>query len=505
MQEDSLGKRYLYKLNTNLAGLFFNLVMQMIIPRGLGVKAYGDFNFLTNFFQQIIAFLDTGTSTCFYTQLSKRQQDNRLIGFYIYFSLLVCAIMLLFIPIAQVLGLDQELWAGQSRVYVFMAAVFAGVYWLAQVAAKINDALGVTVEAERGKLLQKVIIFLVLLAIYFAGRLSLFSYFIFTYFSYILLLLLLVVIVHKKRACFAGAFILDRGKIVSESKVFFSYSHPLIIYAVFGLFTGVFDRWTLQTYSGSIQQGYYSLSYQIGFACFLFTSAMTPLIMREFSIAHDNKDIAYMKHLFRRYIPLLYMIAAYFCCFVAVNARDIIMIFGGKEYLGAMATVTVMAFYPIHQTYGQLSGSVFFAVGNTSRYRDIGVFFGVLGIPVVWLLLAPSSMYGLGLGSFGLAVKMVLLQFFAVNVQAFFNARLLGLNYYKLFLHQLLVVFIFCLIAILVKIVAVFCFHFILCFLIKGFLYTMVIAVLIYCFPIFAGLDRGQLAAYFKVRRGKMI
>lgn len=99
--EASLKKRYFFKLLTNFLGLIINLFTQMIIPRGLGPKAYGDFNFLTHFFNQIIGFLDMGTSTAFYNKLSQRPKESGLVVFYIYFSLLASLITLLFVSICH--------------------------------------------------------------------------------------------------------------------------------------------------------------------------------------------------------------------------------------------------------------------------------------------------------------------------------------------------------------------------------------------------------------------
>jgi hypothetical protein len=45
---------------------------------------------------------------------------------------------------------------------------------------------------------------------------------------------------------------------------------------------------------------------------------MTPLTIREFSVAFSHQDIGEMTRLFRRYIPLFYGIAAFFCCFACL-------------------------------------------------------------------------------------------------------------------------------------------------------------------------------------------
>jgi hypothetical protein len=79
----------------------------------------------------------------------------------------------------------------------------------------------------------------------------------------------------------------------------------------------------------------------------------------------------------------------------------------------------VMALFPMFQTYGQLSGSVFYATGQTALYSNIGVFFLILGLPVTYFLIAPHAALGLDTGASGLSLKMVFVQGFGVNVMLY--------------------------------------------------------------------------------------
>lgn len=272
-----------------------------------------------------------------------------------------------------------------------------------------------------------------------------------------------------------------------------------------GLITGILDRWLLQVFSGSVQQGFFGLSYQIGALCFLFTSAMTPLLMREFSIAFGNKDLTQMSVLFRRYIPLLYSIAAYFSCFIALQADKVIYIFGGNKYKGAIMAVTIMAFYPIHQTYGQLSGSVFYATGQTALYRNIGVIFMLIGLPVTYFLIAPPEKMGLNAGATGLAIKMVFIQFIAVNVQLYYNAKLLKLSFWKYLGHQILSVGCLLVIATIVtlgvdKVLGI-SERIISSFLLAGVFYTLMVICLVYSLPVIFGLKRQDVKSLIEMFR----
>lgn len=134
----------------------------------------------------------------------------------------------------------------------------------------------------------------------------------------------------------------------SEGKLYFKdlfqYVNPLIIYTVVELITGLLGRWLLQKFGGSVQQGFYTLSYQIGAIIILFTTSLTPFLMREFSITFGKKDIESMSSMFRRLIPLMYGITAFLSCFVAVYSYEITNIIGEGKYKGAEIVVTIMDF-----------------------------------------------------------------------------------------------------------------------------------------------------------------
>ena len=64
---------------------------------------------------------------------------------------------------------------------------------------------------------------------------------------------------------------------------------------------------------------------------------MTPLLMREFAIAFDKRDLNLMAALFRRYIPMFYAIAAYLSCFILVQADKVVYFVGGRNLVGRLS------------------------------------------------------------------------------------------------------------------------------------------------------------------------
>lgn len=496
MAEDSLQKRYSYKLSTNLVALVCNTLIFSIIPRGLGLKAYGKFNFLTNFFTQAVGFFDAGTSLGFYTKLSKRPRESALVCFYVYFMALVAIVTTTFVLVARWTGSYSVVWPDQDLKYIYMAAGWGMLTWVVGVLNMMADAYGLTVSAETARIVQRVIGLMLILLLFALKRLYLRELFLYHYLILILLVGAFIWIMNGKGDSKSKNWrMLSWPQIRLYSKEFYRYSHPLFVYSTLAILAEILDRWLLQVFGGDIQQGLYSLSYRIGAICLLFTSAMTPLLMREFAISFGEGDLQEMARLFRRYVPMLYAIAAFFSCFVALQAKTVISIVGGHQFSGAFSAVTIMAFYPIHQTYGQLSASVYYAAGQTALYRNIGIVFSLIGVLLTYFLIAPKEIMGLGAGATGLAIKMVLVNIVAVNVRVYFNTRLLNLNYWRYLGHQILSLGVIMSVAVLAKQIVklIFSEHIIVSFLVSGLVYSILVGFVVIAFPILFGLSKNDI------------
>jgi O-antigen/teichoic acid export membrane protein len=507
MTEDSLRKRYFYKLSTNFINLGLNVVIQAIVPRALGPILYGSYSFLTTFFQQILGFFDLWTTPGFYIKLSQRPRESGLVTFsLLLFSISSAIVIIAVFIISPDSALYKQIWPDQDFFYINLAAIWGILTWLLQLLNAMSDAYGLTVKSEKMRIAQKILGLIIILTLFILHKLDLKNYFYYNYITMIFLVVSFVWIIKHNGYVFIN-YKLTLKSVKAYFHEFYIYSSPLFLSGIMGLLFGIIDRWLLQYYAGSIQQGYYGLSYQVGMVCFLFTSAMTPLIMREFSIAFNQKNINQISILFRKYVPLLYSIAAYISCFLSIQANKIIHIMGGEQYKGAYLAVAIMCIYPIHQTYGQLSGSVFMATGQTRLYSKIGIIFLIIGLPLTYFLIASRSNMGLNAGAMGLSLKMVFIQIIVVNVLLYFNAKYLKLNFWKYLSHQFISIFLFMLISFLAMILIDRGFGIkneIIGFFLSGALYSLIVGALLYFYPRIFGLTRENIDYFINQIRAKV-
>ena len=436
----TLARRYAYKLLANVASVPVYLVMEAILPRALGPQMYGNYSFATNLFQQLSGFLDMGTSTCFYNALSRRQGEGGLIAFYMRAGVLVLCVSLLAAALMLLPPVGDLLLPGVPGWLAPLAAVWAFLTWWGRVLRSTNDALGETVPSELVRTALSLVAVLALVTLFWCGALNVHSLFAQQYAmlgSTALGYWLVTRAAWRRRFGCPVPLSLEPHARRAYTREFFDYSHPLFVQALLSFAMLSAERWLLQWFDGSAEQGFFALSQKVSMACFLFVSAMTPLVMRELSIAWGRKDAAGMGRLLNRFAPLLYVVAAYFSCFTLAEGAALVRIFGGEEFAAAIVPVQIMALYPLHQAYGQLTGAVFHATGRTRILRNMAAAECVYGLAAAWTLLAPPHLFGLHLGATGLACKTVFVQMLTVNLYLWLASRFVPLRFWRNLLHQI--------------------------------------------------------------------
>ena len=482
------------KLLANLATVPVYLVMEAILPRALGPSVYGNFNFAISVFTQFTTFLDMGTSTCFYNALSRRQDEHGLVAFYLRVTGLVLLVTLAAGCLLLVPRLGSMILPDVPGWYAPLAALYGFLMWASRVARSMNDALGLTVAGEAVRSVMNLTGAVLLLMLFWLGFIHAGTLFALHYFMLGGMVLGCLAIM---RRCWPGAHLsLPPGALRAYRLEFTAYSAPLFVQALLTAAGLAAERWLLQWFEGSVQQGYFALSQRVSMACFMFVSAMTPLLMRELAIAWGRDDRAHMGRLVARFAPMLFAVAAWFSSFTFMEASALVRFFGGAQFAAALLPVQIMALYPAHQVYGQLASSVFHATGKTVTLRNMALAETLAGFALVWFLLAPPELYGLQLGATGLALKTVILQFVSVNVLLWLAARLIPLGFWRNLALQGLILGSFLMLAWLCRLTSsqiidpdsfgglIF----------TGCAYTFLSALLVIACPLLAGSSRAEFA-----------
>ena len=491
---DSLNKRYFSKLTSNIIKFLLGFVTIGIIPRALGPISYGSFNFLTDFFLKTVKFLKFGVPAAYFTKLSSNQSDRKIIKFYIYFISILVFLIFSFSTIAIFLEYNNKIWPQQKSVFVLFATLFAVLHFLSEFFRSTNDAFGYTYENEKRFVIQAILTTSLILILNAFNVINLYSIFFVHYFAFFFVIISGWKILNKNNINLFKNLSLQTDRIKKYIKEFYLFSHPLFINGLVVYIVAIFDRWLLQFYYGSYEQGYYSLGLRISSVIFLFTSAMPNLFVREMSLANKDKNTNKMRKLFLNYVPLFFCIVSFFAVFISYNSSIIVSIIGGDEYQNASMVVSIMVFYSVHQTYGQLNGAIFLGTEKTNVIRNIGVITGLLGM-ILSLYLITS--FGFGMAALGLSIKMVVVQFIAVNIYLWKIMKILNLKFVKFFTHQFFIIGLFYLFAFISSnLISLIIKNIYISFLFQGLLYTILSLFFIYLFPIIIFMKKDDIKKF---------
>ncbi|MDC0065527.1 hypothetical protein OAK15_03605 [Verrucomicrobia bacterium] len=182
---------------------------------------------------------------------------------------------------------------------------------------------------------------------------------------------------------------------------------------------------------GAVEQAYYAVAAQFSMISLIVTISVLRIYWKEVAEANEQGKMERVQHLYERVRRILFMIAAIISGFFIPWTKEIIALTLGEAYVDGALVMSLMFVYPIYQSVGQINGIMFYALEMTRPYVVITTVSMVISTITIYFLLAPvdAVLPGLGLGSIGLALKMVVISFFTVNFMMWWLAREKKWNY----------------------------------------------------------------------------
>lgn len=416
--------RFLFTIGTNFLRSLMSFTTGVLLARLLGPASYGNMAFLLGSFMGILSLLNMGSSSAFFTFMSQRTRSKRFVWSFfcwIAFQLLATLIVVgLLFPDEWV----ENIWLGQELSLVllsFVAIFMQGTVW--SVIQQAGESQKRTYWVQSIALAVTFIHLVAIVLLWLLGSLGLFAIFLAILIEYTLA----AIIVHRKYK-YSPDQLANETDNTEENilKKYLNYCLPLIPYSWITFAYIFIDRWLLQYYNGSVEQAYYAIAAQFAAIALIFTTSIMQIFWKEISeaIAQGNDDR--VRQLYKKVSRLLFFISAVIAGYLMPISDVIIRNILGENYLGGALTLAIMFIYPIYQSMGQVGGTMLYASEKVSIQSIIGISFMIGSMIVTYWVLAPSDAFvpGLGLGSEGLALKMVTMQFIQVNFTAYIISRI---------------------------------------------------------------------------------
>ncbi len=428
----SVRVRFLFSIVSNALRAIIGFATGLLIARALNPAGYGDLMFLLGSFVAIRTLLDMGSSSAFFTFLSQRARGIKFYWIYISWLAVQFLVTLIFLWFIIPSGLFQKVWLGHNREIVLLA--FAASFMQQQVwqtVGQIGEAMRKTVKVQLLNLGVALFYFIIIVILASNEQLSIqkilyvlvCQYMVATLYSYYLL-----------RESLSDSVV--DASVAGVFRDYWKYCKPLLVLSFVSFTYDFTDKWMLQKFGGATQQGYFQVASQFAAVSLLATTSILNVFWKEIASAWESQDRTRVAMLYRKVSRGLVMMGAMISGLLLPWSEQIVRIFLGAEYLNAWPVLAVMLLYPIHQSMGQIGGTMFLASGQTRKYMFVSIGVMLLSIPFTYFVLSSSThdgLSGLEFGALGMACKMVILGIISVNVQAWIIAGFCGWKFDWLF------------------------------------------------------------------------
>ena len=513
MTSASVKTRFLVSVGANAGRAGISFLAGVLIARGLSPVGYGDLFFLLGSFTAIRALMDMGTSSAFYTFIAQRARERAFyLVYFIWLALQFLVTVLVVLVILPDTMIDR-IWLGHSQdviLLAFFASFVQQQVWTTII--QICEAVRKTVMVQLTGLVVVVIHLGIVLFLMEVDWLSIHSVLITLLGEYLIAAMVIWWLLHHQAGHSTAALDGKKFYLKDTFSEYWVFCRPLLIIAIVSFFYEFLDRWLLQRFGGSEQQGFYQISAQFAAVSLLATASILSIFWKEIAEAHEQGDHIRVERLYHKVSRALLMLGAVISCFLIPWSEQLALLLLGDAYADAWPVLAVMFLYPIHQSMGQINGTMFMACKRTKSYMNITLLGMLISIPVSYFMLVSSDEWlipGLALGALGLAIKMVGLNVFLVNVQGWMLARyhgwkyqwkyqvvgvlsLFGLGYLVKMFTVLMVVDIF--LADVDKLTIVFM------MIAAGFLYLVVVLIFVWFCPRLFGAEREEIQLFLGKR-----
>ena len=374
----SFTKDLSYKLSTQAISFTVSIVTMGIVARTLGPFSYGIYNFITDFFQKFQKLILAGSMTGYYVKLSKNN-DNAFAGSYHLYLFFLIPISLFLVLLAFYLNISGFIWPDKNLKYILYGCTIVLLSVQNKGLSSTYDGANETRYFERLLSLSYLINGVSIFALFYFNYLNLDSYFIFNIMLQLSLGLLGIVLALKKKIIILATD--SSKKIYSHLKEIFTFSRPLVFYAIFIFFVGIADRWLIEFFYGSYEQGIFSIAFKLSSLILLLAAPFEKLLLRESSsIAKDKTSL---KVFVETCLPLILFVGIAIASFLSINGDKILILIGGEAYSDAFICLYMLSF-----AFGLNFATHFMANINLAQEKTLTHVF--IGVPIYIISLALS-------------------------------------------------------------------------------------------------------------------
>jgi O-antigen/teichoic acid export membrane protein len=470
-----------------------------LVAKWLDVYDYGRMVFLLGSFTAMWGLVEMGTTNAFFTLISQKTRSKSFIKIFllwIFSQFSGCFLLLYFIMPVQWM---DNIWHGEEATLIYLAMVCSflqGTVW--SVASKLADASRKTLYLQCFNVGVVFCHLVVLMNIWYFGLISIHIIFVAIIFEWALASYFVCRLYDSSKVVVSDSEEIERADTIKS--VFCELlliCVPFIPYALFSFAKEFGDRWILQNWGGGVQQGYFGVGERYAGIVLIGASSIIRVFWKEIAEADYQGDVKKVIRLYNICSRSLFVFCSIVACVIVPLIPELVRLTLGDSYSLGVNAICVMLVYPIFQSLIQLQATFFYAILEIKTYVTISCFSFILGVPVSLYLISDQNFLFdcLGLGAFGLSIKLVLVGYITTNIFAWYASRLRKVKFD--FFFRLLVLSVFCFFGFVLN--NLFMIYFsspgmiVIKFISGMLMFVILLVTVIIRFPFLMGLDRSHL------------
>jgi len=492
---NEVAKRSVVSLVATATKALLSFVTVILVAKGLQPELFGIFSFLMTGFAALTSLLDMGSSQAFFTFISKRERSKIFFSYYFIWQVIQFLLSILIITLLIPEAWFEDIWQGEGveRVLLAFVAVFmSGKVWM--LITQIGESQRLTIRVQSLNVGVAVVHLVVIGILFMLDQLS-------------IELIYLLIAAEFLLAAIVSYFMFairfeddDDESLHSILKEYWVFCLPLIPYAWVSMAYAFADTWMLQYFGGASEQAYYSVALRFTSVIMLVTVSLLKIIWKEVAEANHRGNIDQIEKLYNRSTRILFTFAAIIAGLLFPWAKEILLYTLGEVYLDGYYVLLVMFFFPIYQAIGQLVTTMYVALEFIKEHVVFGIIYVLISAASSYFVLATPShiVPGLGLGSFGLAIKLVILQIMQVTYLMWWLSR--KMNWTFTIVYQFVEIVLFTAIGLFLYYVLVgsrwFDFNIVVSLILYSSAYATLSSTLFIVFPELIGMNRSEIRGH---------
>lgn len=192
-----------------------------------------------------------------------------------------------------------------------------------------------------------------------------------------------------------------------------NYSRPLVLLNLLVFGYNWMDRYFVGIFSGLSNLASFGIANQFSLLITILISAGLKIFNSEVVIARNSRKVEKVAEVYNNFIDNTISVFGLGTVFIIPLLPLINELLYDEKFDALNVTMAVMFLGALFQGVGQLMGIFLLATDGNKIHARVGVVSILFSFPLVYVLIGPVDYGGLNLGSLGIALKLLLINFFS--------------------------------------------------------------------------------------------